>query len=64
MLDRKADLELINRLQDDKAERTDILDFNTKISDINDKLRHMSVLTTELTSCLMPESFGKYHKDN
>jgi hypothetical protein len=49
LIDRKADLELINRLQDTKADQTEIINFNCQVADINDKLRHLSLFTTELS---------------
>ena len=38
VIDRKADIELINRLHDVKANQTEIDDFNNNLTDINDKL--------------------------
>ena len=37
--------------------------FNSKMSDINEKLKHLSLFTTELAQSLIPQNGMKYTND-
>ena len=54
VIDRKADIELLKRLKETKADRSEINDFNSNLNLINDKLKHLSVYSSELANILIP----------
>ena len=65
LLDRKADLELIRRINNVKADKTELSDYNDILDGFNHKIRHISVFTSELALMLMPEKeTGKFTNQN
>jgi hypothetical protein len=61
LLDRKADLELIRRIQEQKAERTELGRSDAEINGINIKLKHISVFQAEVAKMLLPsKQSGKF----
>ena len=55
LLDRKADLELIRRINNVKADKTELNEYQDILDGFNHKIRHISVFTSELANILMPE---------
>ena len=53
LLDRKADLELIRRLQEQKASKDEIKSFSKILSEMDFKIRHLSVFQQELASNIL-----------
>lgn len=58
LLNRKADLELIRRLQHQKANREELQSFNQLISEMDFKIRHLSVFQQELATSMMQLNQG------
>ena len=54
LIDRKADLEIVRRLNEQKAGINEVADVRQMIEGINEKLRHISVLQSELAMSLVP----------
>ena len=54
VLDRKADLELINRLQDSKATKSEVKYQNALLEALNTRIKHLSILLAELASSQVP----------
>ena len=54
MLDRKADLELINRLQETKATKAQLKMMTKLIEALNVRLKHLSILQAELAKVSVP----------
>lgn len=54
MIDRKADLELVRRLHDEKAGLDEVDQVRHCISGLEEKLKHMSVLQAEIAMSLLP----------
>lgn len=54
IIDRKADIELIDRLESTKAQKTDVQVTNSLIECLNGRLKHMSILVTELARANVP----------
>lgn len=50
VLDRKADLELINRLQDSKATKSEVKYQNALLEALNTRIKHLSILLAEIAS--------------
>ena len=50
VLDRKADLELINRLQDSKATKNEVKYQNALLEALNTRIKHLSILLAEIAS--------------
>ena len=48
MLERKADMELVRRLQDQKADDQEVKIMKKNLKSINDRLKHLSVVQSEL----------------
>ena len=63
MIDRKADVELIKRLQSEKANKAELDCFHQNLTSINDKMQHMAVFTSELANLLLPKNPGKFSSD-
>ena len=63
LLDRKADLELIRRINAQMATKIDMQGVAATISEINQKLKHMSVFQSELSQMLLPEHQSKGFKN-
>ena len=63
VIDRKADIELINRLQDSKANQSSIDEFNNNLTEINDKLQHLTLFTNEIAQTIIPQNKGKFTSD-
>lgn len=60
-MDRKADLELIRRIQEQKAERTELGRSDAAINGMNIKLKHISVFQAEVAKMLLPsKQSGKF----
>lgn len=55
MIDRKADVELIVRLQEQKAEKHQIEHFEDELEEVNDKIKHLIVFSSELANILLPK---------
>ena len=53
-MDRKADLELIRRVQESKANRDELEHLQKVVHDFNAKIRHISVFQSELAKNLLP----------
>lgn len=61
ILDRKADLELIRRLQEQKANKEDLGTFQNMVDDTNTKLKHITVFMSEIAKILLPQKqAGKF----
>lgn len=54
VLDRKADLELVQRLQDTKATKQEITYQSSLIDALNVRLKHMSILISEIAKSAIP----------
>ena len=48
VLERKADMELVRRLQDQKADDHEMKILKKNLKSINDRLKHLSVVQSEL----------------
>lgn len=44
LIDRKADIEIVRRLDDQKASLEDLIDIKELINALNDRLKHIVVL--------------------
>ena len=65
LLDRKADIELIRRLQERKANREELSGFQGQLDECNRKLKHMSVFTQEVANIIVPaKQSGKFKNGN
>ena len=54
LIDRKADLELVRRLQETKATKVEFQQLTTSLENLNLKLKHISVLQSELANIIAP----------
>ena len=54
VIDRKADLELVSRIQDSKANKVEIPVLQNQIDALNNRIKHISVLTSELALVVVP----------
>ena len=55
ILDRKADLEIVRRVNDSKANKIDMDNVGQMINEINEKIKHISVYNQELANILLPQ---------
>lgn len=53
-MERKADLMKVNKMNDNKADKTDLNKTNNLIDNLNERVKHLSVLLTELAGSLEP----------
>ena len=65
LIDRKADLELISRIQEQKADKGEMgtvaQDLEEAVEDFDLKLKHMAVFISELSKTLLPnKKSGKF----
>ena len=64
-MDRKADLEILRRVNDSKANKTDVDKMAQMIDEINSKIKHISVYNQELAQVLIPaKESGKFAKQD
>jgi hypothetical protein len=61
-LNRKADIELIERLQATKAPKTDLQETNGLIDACNLRIKHLSILMTELAKAFVPSKASSSFK--
>ena len=59
---RKADMTVLNRLNEIKANRHELVKTNDVIDNLNERVKHMSVLQNELAEMLVPvrDSIGHF----
>ena len=55
LFDRKADLELIRRIQTQKANKEDVLYLNQMVTEMDAKIVQLSVMQKEIANSLIPE---------
>jgi len=51
---KKADIELINRLNEQKATKVEVLETHDLIESLNLRVKHISVMQSELADLLKP----------
>lgn len=54
MIDRKADITLVQNIQDVKANRIDVDSCLKLIDTINERLKHLIILQVEITRSMVP----------
>ena len=65
LLDRKADVELLRRINHAKAEKSELLEYETIMDNFNQKIRHISVFISELSAIMLPEKeHGKFGSES
>ena len=62
-LNRKADIELIERLQATKAPKTDLETTNSLIDACNLRIKHISIVMTELAKAFVPSKASSSFKN-
>jgi DNA-binding transcriptional regulator GbsR (MarR family) len=55
ILDTKVDMEIIKKLQEQKADKGDIDDNSRKIDSLNKRLKNVCVLLNELARSVIPQ---------
>ena len=63
LIDRKADLELVRRVQDAKASRQELKNVHKMAELLNVKLKHVSVLQAEMAEQIIPPKVSSNFKD-
>lgn len=62
IVDRKADIELIEKLQQTKAQKTELAVTNSLIDQLHGRLKHMSILVAELAKASIPSKASSSFK--
>ena len=52
--ERKANLNMVKKLDEEKADRTELNVTKVMIENVNDRLKHVSIIQNELSTILKP----------
>ena len=53
-MDQKADKYLLTKMDEEKANKQDLASANTNINELNDRIKHLSVIQTKFATLLEP----------
>ena len=62
VISRKADIEHVERMQESKAQKSELIYQNAKIEAVNERIKHLSILMAELAMANVPSKASSSFK--